>query len=376
MPRGRGRDEWNLVSRSQISVAWRRRGTELAGEPFSRSLVTMRAHVAVAVASLAVLTADVVPTWAGAPRDGKRFVNSAGAGERGNFFLDMFPFLLRMAGRTLVDPDGAPPVVPFDPAAIAKNPSITWIGHSTMLVRMDGVTFLTDPIFSDRASPVSFAGPRRVTPPGIPLEALPEIDFVLLSHDHYDHTDFDSIEHLAALGIPFVVPIGLGEIVREAGGEAIELDWWGETERDGLRLVCVPAQHFSGRSLVDTDRRLWAGWVVVGPTRRFYHAGDTGYFDGFREIGARFGPIDLAAIPIGAYRPEQIMRWVHLDPEEALQAAEDVRATSVVPMHFGTFDLTEEPLDEPPARFRLEASRRNLDTARVRVLAIGETRDF
>ena len=222
----------------------------------------------------------------------------------------------------------------------------------------------------------SFAGPRRVTPPGMPLEALPEIDFVLLSHDHYDHTDFDSIQRLAALGVRFVVPVGIGEIVADAGGEAIELDWWGEVEIDGLRVVCVPAQHFSGRSLVDTDRRLWAGWVVVGPTRRFYHAGDTGYFDGFREIGRRFGPIDLAAIPIGAYRPEKIMRWVHVDPEEALQAAEDVGAKSVVPMHFGTFDLTEEPLDEPPARFRLEATRRELDPERVRVLAVGETRRF
>lgn len=336
----------------------------------------MRAHVAAAVASLALLVSDVATTSAGAPRDGKRFVNAAGRGERGNFFLDMLPFLFGMAGRSFVDADGAPPVVPYDAEAIAENPSVTWIGHSTMLVRMDGVTFLTDPIFSDRASPVSFAGPRRVTPPGIPIDELPEIDFVLLSHDHYDHTDFDSIEHLAALGVPFVVPIGLGEIIADAGGEAIELDWWGETEIDGLRLICVPAQHFSGRSLVDTDQRLWAGWVVIGPTRRFYHAGDTGYFDGFREIGRRFGPIDLAAIPIGAYRPQTIMRWVHLDPEEALQAADDVRATSVVPMHFGTFDLTEEPMDEPPARFRLEASRRDLDLERVRVLAVGETRRF
>jgi N-acyl-phosphatidylethanolamine-hydrolysing phospholipase D len=336
----------------------------------------MRAHVAAAVVSLGLLAGGLEPAWAGAPRDGKRFVNLAGEGERGNFVLDMLPFLLRKVGTTLVDRDGAPPVVPFDASAVAKNPSVTWIGHSTMLVRMDGVSFLTDPIFSDRASPVSFAGPRRVTPPGIPIEALPEIDFVLLSHDHYDHTDFDSIEHLAALGVPFVVPVGVGEIVRDAGGEATELDWWGETEIGGVRLTCVPAQHFSGRSLVDTDRRLWAGWVVVGPTRRFYHAGDTGYFDGFREIGRRFGPIDLAAIPIGAYRPETIMRFVHLDPEEALEAAADVGATSVVPMHFGTFDLTDEPLDEPPARFRAEASRRGLDTERVRVLAIGETRDF
>jgi N-acyl-phosphatidylethanolamine-hydrolysing phospholipase D len=332
---------------------------------------------AVAILALAMATlAGSAAAWEGAPREGSRFVNPAGPGERGSFFADMLPFLLRKIPGTLAGRGGGAPIVPFDRSAIEKNPSATWIGHATFLVRMDGVTFLTDPIFSERASPVSFAGPRRLVPPGVPLESLPSlpsIDFAVISHDHYDHADFDSIEALAERGVPFVVPLGLGALVRDAGGEAIELDWWTTAEVAGARIHCVPAQHFSGRSIVGHDRTLWAGWVVEGPTKRFFHAGDTGYFDGFREIGRRLGPIDLAALPIGAYDPQAVMRFVHMTPEEALAAAEDVRATRILPMHYGTFDLTEEPVDEPVRRFRKEADRRGLDADRARVLAVGET---
>ncbi len=271
---------------------------------------------------------------------------------------------------------GAAPRVPYDRAAIARNPSLTWIGHSTFLVRMDGVTFLTDPIFSDRAGPVSFAGPRRAVPPGVPLDSLPAVDFVLLSHDHYDHADLPSVKRLAERGASFVVPLGMGELVREAGGEAIELDWWGEVTLAGVRIHCVPAQHQGGRSLGDRGQRLWAGWVVVGATRRFYHAGDTGYGAEFGAVGERLGPIDLAAVPIGAYRPAEMMRYVHTTPEEALSIGMDVGARRVVAMHFGTFDLADEPLDEPPRRFQAEAGRLGLGPDRAWILNIGETREW
>jgi N-acyl-phosphatidylethanolamine-hydrolysing phospholipase D len=284
------------------------------------------------------------------------------------------PFFLRKAWTSVVGREGAAARVPHDPRALLENPSVTWIGHATMLVRMDGATFLTDPMFSERASPFSFAGPKRLTSPGVELADLPRVDFVTLSHDHYDHTDLPSLRALARRGVRFVAGLGMGDLVREVGGTVTELDWWESASIGAVRVTCVPAQHFSGRSVVGSDRRLWAGWVVTGPTRRFYHAGDTGYFAGFREIGARLGPIDLAALPIGAYAPASIMRFVHLDPEEAVRAAVDVGARRAVAMHWGTFDLTDEPLDEPPRRFHAAATAAGLGPDRAWVLAIGETR--
>lgn len=325
---------------------------------------------AVAVALLAVWETRMA--HAGAPRVDGRFVNAAGPLDRRS--LEFVPFLARRIWTSLgAPPDGARRV-PYDRAALMHNPSVTWIGHSTFLVRMDGVTFLTDPIFSERASPVPFAGPRRAVPPGVPLEELPPVDFVTLSHDHYDHTDLPSVRALAARGATFVVPLGLGELVESAGGRAIELDWWQTADLGRVRVHCVPAQHASGRSLTDVRTRLWAGWVVEGPTRRFYHAGDTGYFPGFREIGERFGSIDLAAIPIGAYAPERLMRPVHLNPEEAVQAGLDVRATRIVGMHFGTFQLTDEPMGEPPWRFHSAAYKAGLGAERAWTLSVGESR--
>jgi N-acyl-phosphatidylethanolamine-hydrolysing phospholipase D len=284
-----------------------------------------------------------------------------------------------LAGRLrtgIVGRTGGAPRVPFVPEALLRDPGLTWIGHATFFVRMDGVAFLTDPIFSKRASPLSFAGPARLVEPGVPLDALPAVDFALLSHDHYDHTDLASIRALAARGTRFFAPLGLAALVREAGGTVTELGWWESGEVGAVRVHCVPARHFSGRGLTDRNRRLWAGWVVEGPARRFYHAGDTGYFDGFAEIGARLGPVDVAALPIGAYQPSAIMRPVHMDPEEAVQAALDLKARTVVAMHWGTFDLTEEPLDEPPRRFRAEAARRGLAEDQTWVLSVGESRGW
>lgn len=331
---------------------------------------------AIAVAGLmGLLMGSARKSFAGAPRDGDRFVNLVGprplpgGGE-------MFPFLLRKAWTSLVHRRGAAQRVPYEPAALAHNPSVTWIGHATMLVRMDGVTFLTDPIFSERASPVSFAGPARLVAPGVPLDQLPPLDFVTISHDHYDHTDLPSITALAARDVPFFVPLGLGELIRQAGGTVTELDWWQEARIGAVRIACVPSQHFSGRSLTDGNQRLWAGWVVMGPTRRFYHAGDSGYFNGFSTIGNRFGPIDLAALPIGAYSPASIMHFVHMNPEEAVQAAIDLRATTALGMHYGTFDLTDEPPDEPPRRFHAEATRRALESVATWTLNVGETRGW
>jgi N-acyl-phosphatidylethanolamine-hydrolysing phospholipase D len=286
------------------------------------------------------------------------------------------PFFFRRIRVSLKPRSGAAPSMPYDASAILREPSLTWIGHSTFLVRMDGVTFLTDPMFSNRASPFSFMGPPRLVPPGVPLDALPKIDFVLLSHDHYDHADLPTVRWLIQRGVRFVAPLGLGQWIERAGGQATELDWWQDVELDGVRIHCVPAQHFSGRSLRDRFRRLWAGHVVDGHTRRFYYVGDTGYSDVFKEIGRRLGPIDLATVPIGAYLPSAMMHRVHVTPEEALRIAKDVQARRAVAMHFGTFDLADEPLDEPPRRFRAGAERLGWGEDRAWIMKVGETREW
>ena len=290
------------------------------------------------------------------------------------------PFFVRRALGMLYERPGAPPAVANDGAFLRENarhstPTVTWIGHATLLVQMDHVTFLTDPIWSPTASPVSFAGPRRFAPPALALEDLPPVDFVLVSHNHYDHLDLPTLRRLADPGTRFLVPLRVGELLRTEGITAVEeLDWWESRRVAGVEIHCVPSKHWSGRSLGDHNRTLWAGWVVAGPTRRFYYSGDTGYFAGFAEIRSRLGPFGLAALPIGAYEPMAMMRAVHLNPEEALQAALDLRAERALAVHYGTFDLTDEPLDEPPRRFRAEAARRGLGGDRVWTPPLGETR--
>ena len=255
------------------------------------------------------------------------------------------------------------------------NPSVTWIGHATLLVQVDGMNVLTDPHWGSRASPVSWAGPRRLAPPGVAFEDLPRIDVVLISHDHFDHLNLPTVKRLAAAHDPlFLVPLGLKGWLADNGiHRAEELDWWQARVYRGVRFVCVPAQHFSQRTPWDRDRRLWASWAVLAGDRRFYFGGDTGYFGGFKEAGERLGPFDLVAIAIGAYRPATMMRFVHTTPEQAVQASEDLRSQVLLGIHWGTFDLADEPLDEPPRRMLAEAERRGIGADRAWILKIGET---
>jgi N-acyl-phosphatidylethanolamine-hydrolysing phospholipase D len=258
------------------------------------------------------------------------------------------------------------------------NPSITWIGHSTLLVQIEGLNVLTDPQWSARASPLSWAGPRRLSAPGLAFEDLPRIDVVLISHDHYDHLDLSTVRRLADTHDPlFLVPLGLKEWFADNGMSRVEeLDWWQQRESRGAKFVCVPAQHFSQRTLWDGNRRLWASWALLGRDRRFYFSGDTGYFTGFKETGNRLGPFDVAALAIGAYLPPEIMKSVHTTPEEAVQAFVDLNARTLLGIHWGTFDLADEPLDEPPARMRAEIRRRGIDSNRAWIFKIGETRQW
>jgi N-acyl-phosphatidylethanolamine-hydrolysing phospholipase D len=273
------------------------------------------------------------------------------------------------------------PRVPNDGAAlraVPPPPAITWIGHATVLVQIDGLNVLTDPNWSDRAGPTSWIGARRVAAPGLAFEDLPRIDAVTISHDHYDHLDLPTVKRLAATHAPlFLVPLGMKAWFEDNGMSRVEeLDWWQERQLRGVRFVCTPAQHFSQRSLWDGNQRLWASWAVLGRERRFYHGGDTGYFAGFKEIGRRLGPFDVAALPIGAYLPPSIMKWVHTTPEEAVQAFVDLDARTILGMHWGTFDLADEPLGEPPGRMLAEVERRGIDASRAWILKIGETRQW
>ncbi len=274
------------------------------------------------------------------------------------------------------------PRVANDGRALRDNheaATITWVGHASFLVQLDGVNVLTDPQWSQRASPVTFGGPGRLTPPGLRFEDLPPIDVVVISHDHYDHLDVATVRRLAAERRPrFLVPLGLKAwFAREGITDVEELDWWQSADVRGVRFTCVPAQHFSGRSLWTHNRTLWSGWTIAGRDRRAFFGGDSAYNQRmFADIGTRLGPFDVAAIAIGAYLPPAIMHGVHTTPEEALQASIDLHARRLVAMHWGTFDLAEEPPDDPPRRLLAEVARRGFDAERVWLLAAGETRSW
>jgi N-acyl-phosphatidylethanolamine-hydrolysing phospholipase D len=276
------------------------------------------------------------------------------------------------------------PLVPAhnDGARLRANhtgATVTWIGHATLLIQLDGLNILTDPHWSERASPVGFAGPKRLIAPGVPFECLPRIRVVLISHDHYDHLDIPTVHRLARAHRPvFFVPLGLKQWFEARQIPNVEeLDWWDSSQREECLLTCIPVQHFSGRTLWDRNRRLWSGWSILGRRRHFFFAGDTGYYrELFTQIGQRLGPCHVAAVPIGAYLPPSVMRQVHTTPEQAIQIASDVRADSLLAMHWGTFDLTDEPIGEPPMRLEAEATRLGMDLNRLWVMQPGETRDW
>lgn len=278
----------------------------------------------------------------------------------------------RLMGRSTRAPARAPvPQVTPDFARLQTPPGpgegvrLTWVGHATWLVQLDGMSFLTDPVLGD--SIPGFIS--RNVPPAIPWERLPHIDAALVSHNHYDHLDLPTLRRL---GVRVVAGLGTDRILRREKLLTTELAWWQSTEVGGVRVTFVPAQHFSQRGLADRNEALWGGFVVEGPSGAVYHSGDTAMFEGFREIGRRFR-IDAALLPIGAYDPRWFMEAVHVDPEQAVQAFEQLGARTLLAMHWGTFKLSDEPLDEPPRRLEAERIRRGLPPEAVRAPAIGET---
>ena len=279
------------------------------------------------------------------------------------------------------EPDRGPllTTVANDGAALRANgvrPTVTWIGHATLLVQIGGVNVLTDPNWNDNAGPFGF-GPRRLVAPGIAFEDLPPIHVVLISHDHYDHLDMPTLERLAKTHRPQIyAPLGVGAWLRDQGLRGVvELDWWQSHGHRGLTVVATPAQHGSGRGLADQNLRLWSSWAVLGRDHRFFFAGDTGYASEMAEIGRRLGPFDVAAVPIGGYSAFTARHPNHVNPEEAVQLFEDVRGRLLVPMHWGTFALNREPHREPPRRLLAEALRRGLEE-RVALLSPGQSIDW
>ena len=304
---------------------------------------------------------------ANAPRSANgRFRNLDGTGPHAASDVFRWAVLDRLARRRTRSPARAEvPVREVDRALIATPaaaPRITWLGHASFLVQLDGASLLVDPIFSRK-----IAGfiPRNVPAPLSP-EGLPPIDAVLVSHSHYDHLDTPSVR---AVGARTFSGLGMRRLLA-----CEELDWWQTAAvTDQVRVTFVPAQHWSRRRLSDTNRALWGGFVVDGPSGTVYHSGDTAYFGGFAEIGRKFPEIDAALLPIGAYDPPWFMEKQHMNPEQAVQAFLDLGARLFVAMHWGTFKLTDEALDEPPRRLRAEWARRSLPPEQLRIPAIGET---
>jgi len=269
-------------------------------------------------------------------------------------------------------------------AGAAMQPAVTWIGHASVLVQMAGLNILTDPIFSERASPVAWAGPQRAQAPGVASADLPRIDVVMISHNHYDHCDEASLRTLNRQrgGAPvFLVPLGMKAWMADINiTNVVELDWWQSYQLGAAEFVLTPVQHWSGRSLSDRMHALWGGYAVFAPDLHMFFAGDTGYSRDFSDIAARFadrqraGGFDIALIPVGSYEPRWFMAQQHVDPSEAVRIHLDLRAKRSMGIHWGTFELTDEPLDQPP--LDLAVARRNFGVTEGNffLLAIGQTR--
>eukprot|EP00743_Colponemidia_sp_Colp-15_P005208 GILK01005603.1.p1 GENE.GILK01005603.1~~GILK01005603.1.p1 ORF type:complete len:417 (+),score=39.95 GILK01005603.1:30-1253(+) len=273
-----------------------------------------------------------------------------------------------------------------DPSSL----QITWIGHASFLLQFNGLNILTDPITCRRCSPVQWAGPSRIQPPALKIDELPPIDAVIISHNHYDHLDAGTVEQIGN-NVKWFVPLGIGSWLNSKRiTNFVELDWGQSADFKTAKFVCTPCQHFSGRSLWDKDKTLWASWAIVTDDARFFFAGDTGYrsvpadFDEtkrtelpfcpvFKKIGETYGPFDLACIPIGAYSPRWFMSRIHCDPGDAADMHLDIRSRQSVAMHWGSFVLTDEPILEPPRRLAEELQHRNIDAKSFAVLKHGET---
>lgn len=310
--------------------------------------------------------------------DGERFHNlvpqppSAGAGGMLKWVMNRDPGPWRSYEEF---PPGPPPPHRVGPGELR----VTFVNHASVLVQLDGLNVLTDPQWSEYASPVSFAGPRRRRPPGIRFEDLPPIDVIVISHNHYDHLDLPTLRRLVAAfpNVRIYTPLGVDLLLeREHLPHQPSLDWWQQvTLSPDVKLISVPVQHFSARGLGDQNCTLWSGWVLEGPSGRTYFGGDTGYGPHFKMVRERLGASRVALLPIGAFRPEWFMGHVHVSPSEAVQAAIDLDASTSVGMHFGTFPLADDGQDEPVQKLEESLKALGDKAPRFWVLGFGEGRE-
>ena len=299
-----------------------------------------------------------------------------------NSFSDFLKWRRQRAKKEIPGPESYHfPLAKNNPEFLKQNGdknTVTWIGHATLFLQIQGYNILTDPHFSKRTSPVQWAGPERVAPLGMALEDLPPIDIVVISHDHFDALDENSILKLrrrpGGEKTRFYVPLGLKSwfAIRDID-RVIEMDWWDRHSDGNFEIIAVPVQHWSKRSMFSRNKTLWAGWVIQSDTFRFLFVGDTGYAPHFKAIGDKLGPFDLAAIPIGAYEPRWFMSKHHVNPEEAVQIHLDLHSKKSVAIHWGTFLLTDEPLDEPPQRLAAALQQKKIPSEDFVTLQHGQT---
>jgi L-ascorbate metabolism protein UlaG (beta-lactamase superfamily) len=302
--------------------------------------------------------------------DGKRFVNLTGAAGQPFSAVPRMLLTRRRPWPAWIDEP------PRTPAALGgAAAAVTSIGHATFLIQTAAGNILTDPMYSQRAGPFNWLGPRRVRQPAVRFDDLPPIAMVLLSHNHYDHCDLRTLAMLAKRFDPIVVtPVGNGRVARSAGMRRVEeLDWWQDAKTSPLPVTLTPAHHFSARGPFDKNRALWSGFLIVAGRARIYFAGDTAYAPFFRDVRQRLGPIDLALLPIGAYEPRWFMHVVHMNPAEAVQAHLDLESPQSIAMHFGTFQLTAEGIDEPTRDLAAALRANGIPPSSFRALAFGDS---
>jgi len=354
------------------------------------SLPRWLVRTALAILAIAALLA-VAGWWVlslpqfGAPMEGARLARAQASPQyRDGRFVNLEPeapsttslldyTVRQFTGEEVRVPPAPVPVVAVDKAALAAplpagGLRAFWIGHASTYVEIDGLRLLLDPVFAPRVSPLP-VGPGRFHAAPIALADLPRIDAVLVSHDHYDHLDMDTVRHLAQRGTRFFVPLGIGAHLERWGvapAQIEELEWWQERTLGGVRIVCTPTRHYSGRAL-ERSTTLWSSWSVLGPRHRFFYSGDTGYGKLFANIGTRLGPFDLAFVKIGAYGPGQAWTDIHMTPEQAVQVHRDVRARRMFPVHWSTFNLAYHDWDEPIRRTLAEAARAGVEVVTPRV---------